>query len=213
MDLQYLPYDLGNCYVPSITSRALPTSKKAILLERGSKHRHSAVSSSIRLATSIGGLWGLLGKHFCNPRILLGRPQESAESRLGSLFQTPYFLGDFVNVPNAGSGFGAFSDPVRAMRVRSSVHRRPTLSSSPPAGCAMGLTAASLGHGFHDGKGGRVQLLHEETGDEHPAIFLKAVLHVSHASGAGLPDFDAQVATRLWSPHFKHGPLRPLSEL
>ena len=31
--------------------------------------------------------------------LLLGRPEESPESRLGSLFQTPYFLGDFVNVP------------------------------------------------------------------------------------------------------------------
>ena len=28
-----------------------------------------------------------------------GAPQASAESRFGSLFQTPYFLGCFVNVP------------------------------------------------------------------------------------------------------------------
>ena len=31
-------------------------------------------------------------------RLLLGRPEESAESRLGSLFRTPYFLSVFVNV-------------------------------------------------------------------------------------------------------------------
>ena len=99
MDLQYLRYDLGDSYVSSVTSRALPTSKMAILLERGSTNRDSAVTSSRRLPTSIGGLWGLLGKHFCKPRLLLGRLRESAESRLGSLFPTPYFLGDFVNVP------------------------------------------------------------------------------------------------------------------
>ncbi len=44
---------------------------------------------------SPGPPWG----KFWKPKMLFGRPQESAESSLGSLFQTPYFLGGFVNVP------------------------------------------------------------------------------------------------------------------
>ena len=95
---------MGDSYESSVTSKALPTSKRAILIEMGSKNQYSAVSSSIRLPTSIGGLLGLLGKHFCKPRLLLGRPQESAENRLGSLFPTPYFLGGFVNVPKRRGG-------------------------------------------------------------------------------------------------------------
>ena len=99
MLLQYLSYDLADSYVPSVTSRALPTSQIAILTQKSCKYRASAVSSSRRLPTSFGGLLGFLGAAFVKPRLLLGRPQESAESRLGSLFQTPYFLGGFVNVP------------------------------------------------------------------------------------------------------------------
>ena len=99
MDSQYISSTLGDPYVPSVTSRALPTSKRAILLERGSNNRDSTVSSSMRLPTSIGGLWGLLGKHFGIPGLLLGRSQESAESRLGFLLHSIYFLCGFVNVP------------------------------------------------------------------------------------------------------------------
>ena len=98
MDLHYLSYDLGDYYESSVTSRALPTSKRAILVEKGNKKLYSAVSSSRRLPPSIGGLLGRLNKHFCTPKLLLGPPQESAERRLGSLFPTPYFLGGSVNV-------------------------------------------------------------------------------------------------------------------
>ena len=51
---------------------------------------------------------GCLGAAFEKPRLLLGRPQESAESRLGSLFQTPYFLGGVVNVPKTHGKYGMF---------------------------------------------------------------------------------------------------------
>ena len=42
---------------------------------------------------------GFLRALFLTPRLLLGRPEKSAESRMGSLLPTPYFLSVFVNVP------------------------------------------------------------------------------------------------------------------
>ena len=99
MDLHYLLYDLADYYLPRLTSRAPPPSQMAILAERCCIHRESAASSSRRLPASFGGPLGFLLAAFEILRLLLGRPEESAESRMGSLFRIPYFLSDFVNVP------------------------------------------------------------------------------------------------------------------
>ena len=99
MDLQYFLYDLGDSYVSSVTSRVLPTSEMAILAKRCCRNRDSAVSSSGRLAAPFGGVWACLRAALKKPRLLFGLSEESAESRLGPLFRTPYFLSVFVHMP------------------------------------------------------------------------------------------------------------------
>ena len=84
-------YDLGDSYVASVTSRALPTSKTAILLKRGSKNRDSAVTSSRRLPTSIGGLWGLLGKTFEYLESFSDPPRRARRAVSGLFFRLPTF--------------------------------------------------------------------------------------------------------------------------
>ena len=91
MDLQYLLYDLGDSNGSSVTSRAFPTSKRAILFKRGSNNRESAVSSSRRLPTSIGGLWGLLGKTVEHLDSFSDAPKRAPRAVSGLFFRLPTF--------------------------------------------------------------------------------------------------------------------------
>ena len=79
--LQYLLYDVADYDVSSVTSRALPTSEMTILAERCCTNRDSAVSSSRRLPTAFGGLWGFLRAAFWLPGLLLGRPRKRRSRR------------------------------------------------------------------------------------------------------------------------------------
>ena len=85
--------------MPRLTSRVLPTSEMAILAKKCCRNRDPAVSSSGRLAAPFGGVWACLRAVFLKPRLLFGLSEESAESRLGPLFRTPYFLSVYVHMP------------------------------------------------------------------------------------------------------------------
>ena len=89
---------MDDSYVPSLASRALPTSKKAILAESCCTNRDCGVSSSRRLPTSFGGLLGFLGESFENLNCFRTPERERREPPGVSFFQTPYFLGGVVNV-------------------------------------------------------------------------------------------------------------------
>ena len=99
------PSNLVDCYLPRLTSSVFPTSQLAILAERCCIHRESAFSSSGRLPASLGGLLGFLLAAFEILRLLLGRPEGSAESRMGYLVLTPCFLCVFVSVLKRNGGF------------------------------------------------------------------------------------------------------------
>ena len=71
----------------------------AILGERCCIHREFVFHLQDAFRLHAEALLGFLLAAFEILWLLLGRPEESAESRMGSLFRTPYFLCVFVNVP------------------------------------------------------------------------------------------------------------------
>ena len=142
MDLHYFPCNLVDYCLPLLSSRAFPISQMAILAKRCSINREFARSSLGRLPASFGGLLGFLLAALEILRLLFGRSEESAESRLGAPLGATEMRGPLGPSP---------------LSARSAVARPPGAESAkcftfalPPIGChAKCLTFAFPPIGCH----------------------------------------------------------------
>ena len=80
---------MDDSYVSNLASRALPTSKMAILARRCCTNRDFSVSSSRRLPASFGGLLGLLGESFENLKCFSDAPKRAPRAVWGLFFRLP----------------------------------------------------------------------------------------------------------------------------